>query len=229
MNDPARAQEADGATARRWSTKLGTHEAIRRGLEENVELIEMGEAEDDAELVAEAEAALADLVKLAATKELEALLDGEADGNDAFLEINAAAGGHQGLRLGADAEPDVCPLGRGAWLRGRPAGHEPGYGGRDQVGGVPGQGAERLWLAEVGERRAPAGAHLALRQGHARDSFESVWVYPVIDDNIEIEVNQADIRIDTYRSSGAGGQHVNTTDSAVRITHMPTGIVVTSS
>jgi len=210
--------------------QIGTYEAIKTGLSDNVELIELGEAEGDSEVVAEAEQALADLVETAAAKELEALLDGEADGNDTFLEINSGAGGTESCdwasmlarmyvrwaeKRGYDVE-----------LQSTSPGEEAGI--KSAVYKISGPNAYG-WL------KSESGVHRLVRispydsSARRHTSFSSVWVYPVVDDNIEIEVNPADIRIDTYRSSGAGGQHVNTTDSAVRITHMPTGIVVTSS
>ncbi len=210
--------------------QIGTYEAIKTGLSDNMELIELGEAEGDSEVVAEAEQALADLVETAAAKQLEALLDGEADGNDTFLEINSGAGGTESCdwasmlarmyvrwaeKRGYDVE-----------LQSTSPGEEAGI--KSAVYKISGPNAYG-WL------KSESGVHRLVRispydsSARRHTSFSSVWVYPVVDDNIEIEVNPADIRIDTYRSSGAGGQHVNTTDSAVRITHMPTGIVVTSS
>ena len=210
--------------------KIGTYEAIKTGLSDSVELIELGEAEGDTEVVAEAEQALADLVETAAAKELEALLDGEADGNDTFLEINSGAGGTEScdwasmlarmyVRWAEKRGYDVD-------LQSTSPGEEAGI--KSAVYKISGPNAYG-WL------KSESGVHRLVRispydsSARRHTSFSSVWVYPVVDDNIEIEVNPADIRIDTYRSSGAGGQHVNTTDSAVRITHMPTGIVVTSS
>jgi peptide chain release factor 2 len=209
--------------------RLGTHDSIRRGLNDNLELIELGEAEGDQDIVTEAEAALGALVEMAATKELEALLDGEADGNDAFLEINAGAGGTEACDW---AQMLSRMYVRWAESRGYEVDQQdmsPGTeaGIKSVVFQIKGPNAYG-WL------KSESGVHRLVRispfgKGTRETSFASVWVYPVIDDNIEIEINPNDIRIDTYRSSGAGGQHVNTTDSAVRITHLPTGIVTTSS
>ena len=209
--------------------RMGMHESIRRGLDYNLELIELGEAEGDQEIVTEAEAALSALVDLAATKELEALLDGEADSNDAFLEINAGAGGTEACDL---AQMLSRMYVRWAESRGYEVEQQdmsPGTesGIKSVVFQIKGPNAYG-WL------KSESGVHRLVRispfgKGTRETSFASIWVYPVVDDNIEIEINPSEIRIDTYRSSGAGGQHVNTTDSAVLITHLPTGIVVTSS
>jgi len=204
-------------------------EGIGRELSDNCELIELGEMEEDVGVVAEAEAAVKDLELRAAQKELEALLNGEADGNDSFLEINAGAGGTEACdwaqMLARMYVRWAEKRGFKVELQSEEAGAEAGIKSvAYKISGTNAYG----WL------KSESGVHRLVRispfgKGTRETSFASVWVYPVVDDNIEIEVNPADIRIDTYRSSGAGGQHVNTTDSAVRITHMPTGIVVTSS
>ena len=209
---------------------IDTYDGIARDLSDNVELIELGEMEDDAEVVKEAEQALAALKEKAAQKELEALLDGEADGNDTFLEINAGAGGTESCDWASMLARMYVRWaekhGYKVELQSESAGEEAGI--KSATYKISGPNAYG-WL------KSESGVHRLVRispydsAAKRHTSFSSVWVYPVVDDNIEIEVNPADIRIDTYRSSGAGGQHVNTTDSAVRITHHPTGIVVTSS
>ncbi|MEX0308641.1 MAG: peptide chain release factor 2 [Tateyamaria sp.] len=209
---------------------MGTHDRIKQDLADNIELIELGEMEEDDEVVADAEGALKSLAELAAQKELEALLDGEADGNDTFLEINAGAGGTESCDWASMLARMYVrwaeKKGYKVELQSESAGDEAGIKSATyKISGTNAYG----WL------KSESGVHRLVRispydsAAKRHTSFSSVWVYPVVDDNIEIEVNPADIRIDTYRSSGAGGQHVNTTDSAVRITHAPTGIVVTSS
>ncbi|WP_210527743.1 peptide chain release factor 2 [Rubellimicrobium arenae] len=210
--------------------KIGTVDALERELNDNIELIEMGEAEGDEEIVAEAEAALRALRDRAAAKEIEALLDGEADANDTFLEINAGAGGTESCDWASMLARMYVRWaeqhGYKVELQAETPGEEAGI--RSATYKIMGHNAYG-WL------KSESGVHRLVRispydsAARRHTSFCAVWVYPVVDDNIEIEVQDKDIRIDTYRSSGAGGQHVNKTDSAVRITHFPTGIVVTSS
>ena len=228
-NDPARAQ-ALMRDRRILADKLGTYRSLEQGLNDAVELIELGEAEGDAEIVAAAEADLKALATTAAEKELEALLDGEADSNDTFLEINAGAGGTESCDWASMLARMYVrwaeKKGYTVELMSESAGEEAGI--RSAAYKITGHNAYG-WL------KSESGVHRLVRispydsAARRHTSFSSVWVYPVVDDNIDIVVNPSDIRIDTFRSSGAGGQHVNTTDSAVRITHLPTGIVTTSS
>jgi peptide chain release factor 2 len=228
-NDPERAQKLM-RERQLLVDQIGTYEAIRSGLRQfRADRAGRGGGRCK-EVVAEAEAALADLVEMAAAKELEALLDGEADANDTFLEINAGAGGTESCdwagMLARMYTRWAEKRGYEVELQSVSYGEEAGI--KSAVYKISGHNAYG-WL------KSESGVHRLVRispydsAARRHTSFSSVWVYPVVDDNIEIEVNPADIRIDTYRSSGAGGQHVNTTDSAVRITHNPTGIVVTSS
>ena len=228
-SDPARAQKLM-RERQSLSDAIETYRRIEGDLSANAEMIELAEEEGDPELVSEAEGNLKALAKMAAQKELEALLNGEADGNDTFLEINAGAGGTESCDWASMLARMYVrwaeKKGYEVELLSETQGEETGI--RSAAYKVSGHNAYG-WL------KSESGVHRLVRispydsAARRHTSFSSVWVYPVVDDNIEIDIPDRDIRIDTYRSSGAGGQHVNTTDSAVRITHLPTNIVVTSS
>jgi peptide chain release factor 2 len=206
------------------------HDNMQTELNDSIELIELGEMEDDQDVIKDAEAAIEALVKTAAAKELEALLNGEADANDTFLEVHSGAGGTESCDWASMLARMYVrwaeKSGYSVEMQSETPGEEAGI--KSVTYKISGHNAYG-WL------KSESGVHRLVRispfdsAAKRHTSFCSVWVYPVVDDNIDIEVNPSDIRIDTYRSSGAGGQHVNTTDSAVRITHHPTGIVVTSS
>ncbi len=200
---------------------------LEQTLNDSLELIEMGEAEGDADVVAEAETSLRDLQKEAAKLELETLLSGEADGNDCYVEIHAGAGGTESQDWAAMLERMYIRWAEAHKMKveivEESAGEEAGIKSATIL--VKGTNAYGWLKTETGVHRL---VRISPFDSNAKrhTSFSSVGVFPVIDDNIDIEIEEKDVRVDTYRSSGAGGQHVNTTDSAVRLTHIPTKIVV---
>ncbi|MBC6442707.1 MAG: peptide chain release factor 2 [Rhodobacteraceae bacterium] len=228
-NDPARAQKLM-RERQALVDAMNTYKGLKQDLADNVELIALGEIEGDSEVVAEAEAAVRKLAKTAAQRELEALLNGETDANDTYLEINAGAGGTESCDWAAMLARMYLRWAERQGYRVETLSESPGdeAGLKSVAYKIEGHNAYG-WL------KSESGVHRLVRispfdsAAKRHTSFTSVWVYPVVADNIEIEVNPSDVRIDTFRASGAGGQHVNKTDSAVRITHHPTGIVVTSS
>ena len=228
-DDPQKAQKLMQARQALLDA-VGVHNSIEQDLKDTIDLIELGEMEADEEVVADAEQSLQILARKAAEKELEALLNGEADTNDTYLEVHSGAGGTESCDWAAMLARMYVRWAEKRGYKIEMQSETPGdeAGVKSVTYKVSGQNAYG-WL------KSESGVHRLVRispfdsAAKRHTSFSSVWVYPVVDDNIEVEINPADIRIDTYRSSGAGGQHVNTTDSAVRITHHPTGIVVTSS
>lgn len=208
---------------------LNAYDDYNKSLNDYVEMVDFAESENDEDMLLELQRNLENLQNTVKHAELEALLSGEADGNDTYLEVHAGSGGteamdwaqmllrmytrwaenhHYKVEYIEETEGDVAGI-KSATIK---------IGGHNAYG----------WL------KSESGVHRLVRispfdsAARRHTSFASIGVYPVVDDNIQIEINEADCRIDTYRASGAGGQHINKTDSAVRITHIPTGIVVSS-
>ena len=200
---------------------------MERDLDDSIELIGMGEAEGDQQIVADAEAAIRTLKAEAAERQLETLLSGEADGNDTYVEVHAGAGG-------TESQDWALMLMRmyTRWAESRRMKVEVLELHDGEEAGIKSATLLMKGRNAYGYMKTESGVHRLVRispfDSNARrhTSFASIWVFPVIDDSIEIDVNESDCRVDTYRASGAGGQHINTTDSAVRITHIPTNIVV---
>ena len=207
--------------------RLAEFQAIQQEFDDAMELIALAEEEADAETLDEAEKALSALRAVTAKRQLESLLSGEADGNDCFLEIHAGAGGTE--------SQDWAQMLVRMYTRWAEAHHYKVEWLEESLGEEAGIKSTTLRINgenAYGWLKTESGVHRLVRispydsSARRHTSFASAWVYPVIDDDIDIEIDESQVRVDTYRASGAGGQHVNKTDSAVRLTHQPTGIVV---
>ncbi|MEM9471299.1 MAG: peptide chain release factor 2 [Pseudomonadota bacterium] len=225
-NDP---EEAQRVMRKRQDleSRIGTVRRLEQTISDSVELIELGEMENDQSVIDEAEAHIQQLRPEIAKLEIETLLSGEADSNDSFLEVHAGAGGTESQDW---ASMLMRMYTRWAEKQGYKVELIEMHDGEEA--GIKSATLKVNGHNAYGRLKTESGVHRLVRispyDSNARrhTSFASVWCYPEVDDNIDIEVNESDCRIDTYRASGAGGQHVNTTDSAVRITHIPTNIVV---
>ncbi|NDV88643.1 peptide chain release factor 2 [Aurantimonas aggregata] len=225
-DDPAEAQ-ALMRERQQLETSVASIRRLEQTIADSVELIAMGEEEGDPDIVSEAEKAIRDVKTEVAKRQIETLLSGEADANDTYVEVHSGAGGTESQDWAAMLQRMYMRWAERSGMKvevlEEHAGEEAGI-----------KSATLLFKGHnaYGWMKTESGVHRLVRispydsQARRHTSFASVWVYPVVDDSIEIDVSESDVRIDTYRASGSGGQHINTTDSAVRITHLATGIAV---
>ena len=207
--------------------KIQSINDLENGLNDQLEMLQLANDEQDQELISEIEKAIKNLSVVAGKKQIETLLSGEADKNNCFVEIHPGAGG-------TEAQDWAAMLFRmyTRWAEQRGFKVEVIDETDGEEAGIKSATIRIIGDCSYGWMKTESGVHRLVRispfdsSARRHTSFSSIWVYPEIDDNIEIDIEEKDLRIDTFRASGAGGQHVNTTDSAIRITHIPTNIIV---